>query len=138
MRFVGFIGPSYTLKSVNVDCQRCINLYPEVNEIGTGKEKEIAALVSTPGLTLQQTLPVSPHRGIFTAANGRVFAASYNKLYEIFNDGTNTELATLTTYAGPVSFADSGIRLAVVDGSKFGFFYTFATSLVTACGLSNL
>ena len=52
MRFRGFNGPSYTLASVNADCQRCVNLYPEVNELGTGPEQEVTSLVSTPGLRL--------------------------------------------------------------------------------------
>ena len=63
-RFTGFIGPSYTLGSVNIDCQRCVNLYPELNEVGTGKEQEIASLVGTPGLETLVTLGAGPIRGM--------------------------------------------------------------------------
>ena len=80
MRFPGFIGPSYTLQSVNVECQNCVNLYPEVNQLGTGKEGEVAALVPTPGLRLLLTLPQTPIRGMKRASNGTLFVAAGNKL----------------------------------------------------------
>ena len=73
MRFPGFIGPSYTLQSVNVDCQRCVNLFPEVNELGTGKEKEVAALVPTPGKTLLLTLSGGVTRGGWRGSNGTLY-----------------------------------------------------------------
>lgn len=49
MKFQGFIGPSYKLDSVNVDCQRTVNLYPEIIESGTGKEGQVAYLKRTDG-----------------------------------------------------------------------------------------
>lgn len=127
MRFVGFIGPSYTLSSVNVDCQRCINLYPELNETGSGKEREVAALVGTPGLRTLVTLGAGPIRGTYTASNGRVFAVSNNKLYELDSDWNSTELGTLNSTSGQVSMADNGIHLVAVDGAD-GYVVTFATS----------
>lgn len=127
MRFPGFIGPSYTLQSVNADCQRCVNLYPEVNELGTGKEREVAALVSTPGLRTLLTLPTAPVRGIFTASNGTLFAVGGNKLYSVSNSWVATELGTLNTNNGPVSIADNGLHVVVVDG-VYGYVWTLASS----------
>jgi hypothetical protein len=115
LRFVGFIGPSYKLNSVNVDCQRCINLYPELDELGTGKEKEIASLVGTPGLTLLQTIGLGPIRGMHRSSDGQFFVASGNKLYQVSSLWATTELGTLNSSTGHVSMADNGVTLMVVD-----------------------
>ena len=125
MRFKGFIGGSYTLRSFNVDCQRCINLYPENNELGTGKAGEVAALQPTPGLTLLQTIGTGPMRGAFTAGNGTLYVVSGNTLYSVSSAWAATSLGTLLTSTGAVSIADNGIVLCVVDG-QYGYYYTFS------------
>jgi hypothetical protein len=124
LRFPGFIGPSYTLASVNVDCQRCINLYPEMDEAGTGKEREVASLVATPGLRLLATVGTGPIRGSYTTSTGVLFVVSYNKLYKISSAWAQTEIGTLNTFSGPVSLADNGVTLVVVDG-----LYGYGTTL---------
>lgn len=123
MRFPAFIGPSYTLQSPNVDCQRSVNWYPELNELGTGKEREPAFLAPTPGLRLFATLPASPVRGMWQASNGQVFAVGGNKLYRVTSDGMASELGTLNTSEGPVSIADNGLHVVVVDGPS-GYVWT--------------
>ena len=50
MKLQGFIGPAYTLDSVNVDAQRAVNLYPEVIQSQTGKGGQQVYYKSTPGL----------------------------------------------------------------------------------------
>ena len=129
-RFTGFIGPSYTLSSVNVDCQRCVNLYPEINEIGSGKEQEIASLIGTPGLNLLVTVGAGPIRGAWKAANGRAFVVSSNKLYELSSTFVATERGTLGTVSGEVSMADSPAHLAVVDGTNEGLMLKFLDSSI--------
>jgi hypothetical protein len=126
LRFPGFIGPSYTLPSVNVDCQRCVNLYPEMNDLGTGKEREIAALLPTPGLRLLCTLAESPVRGLHRASNGELYAVGGNKLYQISSSWVATELGTLDTTSGAVSMADNGTYVVVVDGTS-GYTFQMAT-----------
>lgn len=127
MRFPGFIGPSYTSQSVNVDCQRTVNMFPEINALGTGKEKEVASLVPTPGLRLLLTLADSPIRGLWTASNGQLFAVGGAKLYRISSLWVATELGSLITDSGPVSIADNGIHLVVVDGAA-GYVWNINTS----------
>ncbi len=128
---VGFIGPTYQLSSVNVDGQRCINLYPELNELGTGKDKEIASLLGTPGLRLLTTLAANgPTRGSWTADNqvagtSDFFMVSKNKLYKVSSSFVATELGTLLTTSGPVSMADNGLQLVIVDGPN-GYVWDFA------------
>lgn len=127
MRFPGFIGPSYTLESVNVDCQRCINLYPKINELGKGKEGEVACLVGTPGLSTLATLATSPTRGGYTATNGRCFVVGGNKLYELSSAWVATERGTLNSSEGMCSFADNGTDLVLIDGDD-GYYLTFSSN----------
>lgn len=127
MRFPGFIGPSYTLQSVNVDCQRTVNWYPEINELGTGKEREVAALVPTPGLRLLVTVGTGPIRGIWRASNDQLFVVSANKLYRISSSWVATELGTITSESGPVSISDNGTYVVVVDGT-YGYTWNLDTS----------
>jgi hypothetical protein len=135
MRFPGFIGPTYSVQSKNVDCQRCINWYPQVNETGHGKDQEVACLLPTPGLTTLVTLPYDPVRGVYTASNGVLYAVGGNKVYVIevtLGVWGYTELGTLTTSSGPVSMSDSGRYLAIVDGSTSGYFLKFSDNTYSA------
>lgn len=116
MRFPGFIGPSYTLQSLNVECQRTMNMYPEINELGTGEEGEVASLVSTPGLLLLCTLPTGPVRGNYTDSTGQLWAVGGNTLYQISSTWVASAVGILNTTSGAVSFSDNGIELVVVDG----------------------
>jgi len=83
MRFSGFVGPSYTLDSVNVDCQRCVNLYPGLIESGTGKGGQRYYLRPTPGLRKILEVGDGPIRLIHTDSIGRVFVVSGNQLFQI-------------------------------------------------------
>lgn len=141
MRFKGFIGASYTLQSVNVDCQRCVNLYPEMNEMGTGNEGEVASLVSTPGLQLLATLPTGPVRGVYTDSTGQLWAVGGNTLYQVSNQWVATAWGTLNTSSGPVNFSDNGIQAVAVDGSYGYYWYVGSlaqTSTPTAGGTTTL
>ncbi len=127
MRLTGFIGPSYTLRSVNFDCQRSVNLYPEFDETGTGKEREIAMLVGTPGLRQLLTVGEGPIRGVFTASNGIIYVVSKDKLYSVDASWSPSYIGQLNTVGGQVSMADNGQQLCLVDG-PCGYIYTFATA----------
>lgn len=130
MRFKGFIGPSYKLNSVNVDCQRTVNLYPEMNEMGAGKEMEVASLVSTPGLLLKRTVGAGPIRASYAASNGQYFVVSGNKLYRLSSTMIETEIGTLASNNGSVGIADNGIELVIVDGPN-GYFHVLGSGLLT-------
>lgn len=114
------------MQSINVDCQRCVNLFPELDELGTGKEREVSSLVPTPGLRLLLTLPNSPVRGIWGASNGQLFAVGGNKFYRISSGFAATELGTLNSTTGPVSMSDNGLHVVMVDGTD-GYSWTIAT-----------
>ncbi len=138
MRFPGFIGPSYTLNSVNVDCQRCINLFPEVNELGTGKEREIAWLAPTPGLSLLVTAGAGPIRGSWFGSNELLYVVSGNTLYKISSAWAATSLGTLDTSAGRVGMADNGYQLAITDGGAKVYVWDFNLHTFTKVALPSL
>lgn len=108
-----------------------MNLYPEMNDLGTGKEREVASLIGTPGLRLLVTLGTSPVRGLHTASNGELYAVAGAKLYQISSAWVATELGTLSTSSGAVSIADNGLHVIVVDGA-YGYTWTMASDTFAA------
>lgn len=97
-----------------------------MNELGTGKEREVAALVATPGLSLLVTIGTGPIRGMHTGTNGTLYVVSAGKIYSVSSLWVATELGSLTTVAGPVSMADNGTTLMAVDGTS-GYIVTLSS-----------
>lgn len=122
---------------MNVDCQRCVNLFPEKNEIGTGKAAEVFSLRGTPGLSLLLTLPTAPVRGIYTASDGELYAVGGNTLYSISPTWVATVLGTLGTSTGPVSICDNGYQVVVVDGSPTLYLWTPNGATFTTLGSAD-
>jgi hypothetical protein len=135
MRYPGFIGPSYTLTSLPAGVERCVNLYPQIDESGNGKNR--AVLIGTPGLSLFSTLgDAGPVRGIITcygvATGGlpRVFVVSgptagTQTLYELNSAGTPTSRGAVST-SGPnahVRFAynETELMIAVLGVKPWRF-----------------
>ena len=110
---IPFIGPSYVSRSLNVDAQRSINLFPELVESKDGKNDWY--LLGTPGLKAFVSLPQTPIRCMYQCL-GRCFAVAGNGLYEIFEDGTNVLQGTLLTAAGYVGVSDNSLQVTFVDG----------------------
>ena len=131
MRLPGFIGPAYTVSTVPLDCQRTVNLYLEPDELQTGKDGSVGALVSRPGLTELLTLPLGTIRGMWrVSSTGQVFAVSGAGLYEITSSWTATLVGSLDTDTGQVSMSDNGVQLIVVDGI-FGYIVSMANGAFT-------
>ncbi len=121
MKFQGFVGPSYTLNSVNVDSQRCVNLYPEIIESGAGKEGQTAYLKSTPGLQKVITVGAGPIRCVHVDYAGRILVASGNVLYLVSYNGTtwtSTNRGFFVTSTGPIIAASSDTTTVLVDGTS--------------------
>lgn len=127
MRLPGFIGPTYQLRTVNADCQRCVNLYPELNELKTATDGEIGALMPTPGLRLLGTCGSGPIRGVYTASTGGMVIVSGSEVYRVGYGWTFTRIGDLLTNTGRVSIADNGTQIMIVDGAN-----GYIVSLVTA------
>ena len=118
-----FVGPSYQSRSRTFDSQRTINLYPEVSSIGAGKNGEPAALYSCPGLKFVQSIGSGPIRGAHQTASANLgFFVSGNQVFQLSSaQGTPVEVSgNLLTNSGPVSIADNGQHVLLVDG-EFGY-----------------
>src|SRR6266404_2453555 len=121
----GFVGPSYTSESPNVDAQKTMNWYPEIDELGQGKSA--TALYPTPGTQLFCNLTGSSVIGI-TYIKGRCFAvtSTTNTLWEILSNGTSVSRGTVLTTAGrQASFGVGNFEMLVVSG---GHAYSFKYS----------
>ena len=109
-------GPSYSLDSVNIECQRSMNLYPSLIESGAGKDKY--ALIGTPGLSLFTVLPESPIRGLWPGEY-RLFVAAGSHLYEVFANGTYNNRGSIGNDGLPVTIVPNGSQLGIVSAGKF-------------------
>lgn len=73
--FSGFIGASYTSRSLSADGEECINLFPEIVESGKSKSANQMTLYRTPGLNAITINPFvegapDPDFGLFGAIRG--------------------------------------------------------------------
>ena len=143
MKLPGFIGPTYASRVVNYECQRTINLFPEFDENGsTGKEHEVAMLLSVPGQLLVDKILKTPIRALHLTAFGHIICVAGNTVYYLNSPDqgvtwdTPTPIADLTTSTGIVSIADGipnfykgqlntaqiGV-VCVVDASNYGVIF---------------
>ena len=120
---IGLVGPSFAQRSLPWDAQRSINFFPVFDEMG----KEVTALYSVPGKSLFSTAGVGAIRGQFFSTNGRAFAVSGTKLYEISSNGTATDRGSIDTAAGAVTIAENGTQLAICDGASL-YIFTYGTN----------
>ena len=145
--FDGFVGPSYVGRSKRFDDQRCVNFYPEIDEFAgssvpsNGKNGMKAVLIGTPGLAFAQTLGAGPIRGMHTVSNENLtYVVSGNVVYQI--SGVNSVpvalSGNLSTSSGPVSIADNGVQIIIVDGpSGGGYYYTLGDSSLTLTKITS-
>lgn len=116
--YPNFVGPAYRLASSNAAGDRCVNLYPQTIQSGTGKGKN--SLEMTPGLVAFGTLPATPCRGLF-AGDNRLFAVAADNLYEVSSVGVSTLIGAMGGAATtPASFFSNGLgtQLLIVTGSQ--------------------
>lgn len=135
MEYKGFCGAAYTLQNISADCQRCVNLYPQPDESGVGKNR--AYLLSTPGLQRVADLTGTSgtengSRGTYTASNERFFAVAGAFLFEL--DSAFTVLGSYAlpneTGLGPVSMTDNGQDMMIATGPN-GYWFNFAANTLT-------
>lgn len=127
MQFQNFLGGSATMHTASQSAETCINLYPEISE--SPGAKNTLALYGTPGLRRYALLLESYGvRGLFSAANGRVFVVCGRVLFEIFQGGSIIIRGTLLSRTGAVSFAENALELIIVDGTEAGYLFTLASN----------
>jgi len=124
---IPFVGGTYKSRSPYWDGQECVNLFLEMGGEGS---KTPAALLGTPGLTALGMLRElgGEVRGMIEA-NGYLYAACASNLYRVTPAGAVYDLGAGSSYTGPVSLADSGVELCLVDDSGACYVHTYATGV---------
>lgn len=125
---IPLLGGAYATRSIIAECQRCVNLFPEVNP------KTAASPVTfyqRPGLRPLATAAnnAAPVRGLYRASNGNGYCVVGQIVYSIGNDWSLTILGMLITNGtGPVSMIDNGIELMLVDSTQQGYTIDLVTN----------
>lgn len=128
---INFIGPSYTLRSESVDCQRTVNMYPDINELGGDKTQLF--FTGSPGYKSEIETGGNV-RGMFTDAKGDLYVAEGQEFVRYKYDDVDEEgilyrrrtvLGGLYTTTGRVSIAENGFQICVVDGDNL-YVYIYA------------
>lgn len=128
MLWPGFCGPSYQPRSVNVNAERSINLYPEVVDSGTPKVK--TWLVGTPGLKSFVNFTVDlggPVRALW-AMDGRAFAVCGEGFYEFFAHQRGKRWGSMAVDGNPATICSSGTAGHQIFVTSGGSGYIFDTS----------
>lgn len=136
MEYAGFCAGAYQIQNQSADCQRCVNLYPQPDESGGGKNK--IYLLSTPGLQRFADLTSisgtgnGGSRGTYYASNDRFFAVVGAFLVELGSTGTILESHALPneTGLGPVSMTDNGQDMMIATGPN-GYWFDFTANTLT-------
>lgn len=90
-------------------------------------------LLKIPGLRRFGEIPstnLGACRGLFTCSNYRTFIANNNRLSEVLADGTVTFIGFLNSWTGPVSMAENGNLMMIVDGTA-GYILRFTDNNFT-------
>lgn len=129
-RVPGFIGGAYTLQSTNIDCQRCVGLYPQITESMNQADGEKGALIPTPGYSLLGVCGSGPIRGMYVTSTGGFVIVSGHEVYRVGLNWVFTKIGDLLSNTGRVSMVDNGTQLCIVDGSN-GYIVSLSTATLT-------
>ena len=125
---IALTGGAYQARSLIAAAQRCVNLYPEPVPDDQGEPVKVVHNL-TPGLR-QVAAGAGMVRGEWLASNGLFFVVIGGTLYT-FSGSTLTGVTTIPVRTTPVSMADNGFTLALVDGSTAGWWVYLTTLAVT-------
>ena len=147
---------AYSARSVIASAQRCVNLYAENNPPGTilelasagqpspwgtGQSAEVPAprtYYPTPGTRLL-VAPATPAagRGLYWGNNGTLYYCCGATLYSVSSAWVLTALGTIDAGTTPVSMADNGTTLVLVDGTANGYQVALATNAFSPISEAN-
>ena len=129
MEPIPFCDGAYLSDSLNISAQRCLNLYPEINQQNS---KNPVTLRATPGLKLFTTLAGNETvRGLYQTAGNRLFAVSGATVSEVYADGSKLAIGSLTTQAGMVKMSDNGVDLIILDQvAELGWTVVLSTNIM--------
>lgn len=123
------VGGSYRSRSLNLDAQRTINLYPVLGESGTAKT--VKALFGTPGKRLLATLGGSMGaRGVYRPTKGDAIVVRGASVFRVTTGWASTLVGTIDLTDTPVSIADDGVVAVIVTGAH-GYVLDLTTNVLT-------
>ncbi len=132
---IPLLSGAYQSRSIIASAQRCVNLYPQINQRETfmympqlAGAPTILTHYPTPGLTLLATGINAPWRCLYFANNGQLYGVNGTNVYAISSSWALTLLGTIASANTPCSMADNGTTLILVDGSPNGYTITLATN----------
>lgn len=139
---VRLTGGAYPARSIIASEQRQVNLFAEVSPPGAilgadgnpplQAEQGIETLYPTPGLTTLATPTSSAARGLFWASTDVLFYCVGASLYSVSSAWALTLVGTIAFNTTPVSMADNGITMVLVDGTSAGYQVVLATMAFSA------
>lgn len=112
------IGGMYEARSVIASAQRCVNLYAEKNAEDSPYP---FTYYPTPGLTQLIAGPNASARCAFTASNGQLYEVIGDMVYATSPLWVRSFLGTIGAGTNPVSMADNGMCVLLVDGTPNGY-----------------
>lgn len=123
-----FVGEAYTARSIYQDDQELINLYPEIDANRGPDKRGVVALYPTPGLiNLLTFTDAAEVRGLYVVSGSTIMMAVCGaSVYSVSTGFVATKVGTLATSTGPVSMADNGLVVMIVDGNS-RYVYNFTT-----------
>lgn len=121
---IPIVGQSYHLKDWAIDCQRTVNLYPQVVE--SENAPQVSALLCTPGLIKRFEFS-GKIRGLY-AYSDWLYVVADQKLFQIDNQDNVVEIGEIKG-SNLVSFADNSVQLIVCG--DFLYSYKFDDKILT-------
>lgn len=126
---IPIVGQSYHLKDWSVDCQRTVNLYPQIIE--SGNTPQVSALLPTEGLLKRYEFD-GAIRGLY-ALSDRFLVVAGTKLY-VIRDGAAKEIG-LISGSGLVSFADDSLHVMIASDNAYK--YTIANDSLIQLAIND-
>lgn len=126
---IPLLGGMYEARSVVASAQRCVNLYPEKN--AQDAPFPITCQL-TPGLVQLIAPTGSPSRCCFTASNGNLYEVVGGTVYFTNSNWVRSPLGQIAALTTPVSMADNGLAVLLVDGTSAGYTIDLATNKFAA------
>ena len=115
MKKIEVVGGAYQDRSLNLNAQECINLFPRMDP----SAKYVQSLLGTPGLVAWKDAGHAAEiRGIHRLSdNTALYAVIGDRFYSFAPDGTATQIGTLITSTGQVYFAEGYTHVMCIDGT---------------------
>lgn len=129
-----FCVESLESRSLPLSAQRVVNLFTEKQRPGA---KSQTPLFGVPGLTAFANVGTGPHRGSWIM-QGLAFVVSGPELYSVDINGAGTLLGTGIGGTEPVSMADNGMQLCIVNGVDGWIYTTSANNSVSMSGFFQI